>query len=104
MRSTLNELPIFVTCLWGGVISGLVCAVLRLPRLLYSRSRRGRREGLLAMALLCIADVIAALAAAITFSAVLVYANGGELRLYAVTAFAAGMCVPMLAAERIVIK
>lgn len=94
MRSTLSELPVLTASLWGGLIAGLLASLLRLPGRLYSAGRRGRRESRAVLILKAALDVAAAGAAAFVFAAVTVYANGGELRLYAVCAYALGFAVP----------
>ena len=88
MRSSLLELPVFLCCIWGGLASGAVCALTRLPRRLYYLRLRGRRARFLPLFLFVLLDVIAAAALTAGFSATLLFANGGELRLYAVFGFA----------------
>lgn len=95
MRNVLSELPVFLCCLWGGVASGLAVFLLRLPRLLYTLSRRGRRSSPWLLALFAAADCIAALLMAAAFGLTLLHANGGEIRAYALCGFvlgAAGVC------------
>lgn len=97
MRTTLNELPIFALCVWGGAAAGLAAALVRLPRRLYLASRKGRRAGRFPMLLFAAADVFSAALLAASFCAALIYANGGELRLYAVSGFLLGAALPFTA-------
>ncbi|MBO4562634.1 MAG: hypothetical protein J5772_03390 [Clostridia bacterium] len=87
MRNALSELPVLLCCVRGGLVAGLVCAFLRLPRALYYMRPRGRRAGLPLRLLFGLLDTAAAFSAAAVFALTLLYANGGELRLYAVSGF-----------------
>ncbi|MBO4384433.1 MAG: hypothetical protein J5854_03305 [Clostridia bacterium] len=94
MRTTVNELPVFLMSLWGGIIAGHIAALLRLPGKLYLRSLRGRRGSVPLKGLFCVLDVISALAVTAVLCAVTVRANGGEPRAYALFAFAFGAILP----------
>ena len=88
-------------CLRGGLIAGFAAAALRLPGRLYFRARRGRRAGLPAVVGFAALDVLAAALAALILASTLVYANGGELRMYAVCAFLAGAAIPTWAVREL---
>ena len=95
----LSEFPVFVFCVWGGVISGFAVLLTRLPRKIYLRSRRGRREAAIPKLLFALLDAAAALLLATGFCMTMLKANGGELRAFAVCAFAAGAAAPGRTAE-----
>ena len=88
MRNSLLEFPILLACIWGGLAAGAASSPLRLPRQITQMQLRGRRMRFLTGALLIIPDVLAALVLTCGFCASLVFANGGEVRLYAVFGFA----------------
>ncbi len=90
MRNSLDELPVLLCMLRGGLIAGLIAALLRLPRRLYLRSLKGRRAKPLMLTLLILADIIAAAATVLIFTLTLIHANGGEPRFFAVCGFALG--------------
>ncbi|MCR5611506.1 MAG: hypothetical protein K6F68_06730 [Clostridiales bacterium] len=102
MRTTVNELPILLVMLWGGLIAGHIAALLRLPGKLYTRSLRGRRGNAFLKIAFSALEVLAALAVTAILSAVLVRANGGEPRSYALLAFFAGACLPQAALAGII--
>ena len=90
MRNSLDELPVLLCMLWGGVIAGLASSLLRMPGRAYYAALRGRRARLLPKACAAALDIMAAAAIMAAFSLSLIHANGGEPRLYAVCGFAAG--------------
>ncbi|MBO4848331.1 MAG: hypothetical protein J5586_04175 [Clostridia bacterium] len=90
MRSALAELPVLLCLLRGGLTAGAAAALIRLPRRLCTRRLKGRRAGALPLALFILLDAAAAFGTAAVFALSLLYANGGEPRLYAVLGFAAG--------------
>lgn len=102
MRNVLSELPILLCCVWGGLAAGLSAALLRLPRKLYTRSLRGRHSKALPRLLFTALDILSALLAAACFSITLLYANGGELRLYAVSGFAAAAYIASRAVKGLI--
>ncbi len=104
MRNVLNELPVFALSIWSGVAAGFLVSLLRLPRELYSRSLKGRRAKAVPLILFGLADVIAACSACAVFCAAMIFANGGELRLYAVCGFLAGAAVPYEAVKLLLSK
>lgn len=87
MRNNLYELPVLLACLWGGAAAGGLAFLLRLPKTLYLKKRRGLRVGLPLRALFFALDLLLCTVCAGVFAAVLVYANGGEIRLYAASGF-----------------
>ncbi len=93
MRNSLDELPVLACMLWGGLIAGLVCSLLRLPGKVYARALRGRRAKPLPLAAIAVCDIAAALFAAAAFALTLVHANGGEPRLFALCGFVFGCAV-----------
>lgn len=101
MRNALDELPVLMCMLWGGLASGLSAALLRLPRKAYVRALRGRRARPLALIALGACDIAAALAAVCGFALTLVHANGGEPRLFAICGFLAG-CAASGASVRLI--
>lgn len=102
MRTTVNELPILLISLWGGLAAGHLALLLRLPGKLYARRLKGRRAALPAKLGFSFLDALAAFAVTAILAAVLVRANGGEPRSYALLAYAAGAIVPSAAAEGII--
>ncbi len=100
MRNSLLELPILLCCIWGGLVSGLVCALFLLPRRLYIARLRGRRAGVIKLILLAFSDITAALALVSGFALTLYTANGGELRIYAVCGFFAAAALAGYALHR----
>lgn len=95
MRTTLLELPILMCCLWGGLLAGLIAALLRLFGQLKKKRLAGRRLKLVPRALIGILDALAALVLGVLCAAALIYANGGEPRAYAVISYASGAALTM---------
>ena len=91
MRNTLSELPVLLCCLWGGALAGGLAFLLTLPKKLWFKRFRGRRRPALTALLFGLGDIIAGLSIAAVFALTLLYANGGELRLYAVCGFIAAL-------------
>ena len=89
MRNNLSELPVLLCCIWGGALAGLAVFLLRLPKKLYESHHRGLRTPFFIKLLLGILDMLTCAAAALIFVFALVYANGGELRAYAVLGYSA---------------
>lgn len=87
MRNTLDELPVLLLMMRGGILAGGLAFALSLPRKLYNIRRRGLRCGLWRGALFFCMDLLICLGCAILFAASLLRANGGEMRLYAVLGF-----------------
>ncbi|MCR5809494.1 MAG: hypothetical protein K6G56_08020 [Clostridiales bacterium] len=104
MRNALSELPILLFCVRGGLAAGAVCFLLRLPRRLYLRSLRGRRARFLPVLFGWLTDALAAAASVGLFALTLLFANGGELRLYAVCGFFAGMAAAYLPLDTLLFK
>lgn len=90
MRNVLNELPVLLCCIRGGLIAGAACAILRLPGRTYLERIRGRRVGLHIKLLIGFIDALAAGLLTFALALTLYEANGGEPRLYALCGFAAG--------------
>ena len=101
MRNALDELPVLLCCIRGGLAAGAFAALLRLPRGLVLARRRGRRLPPALRALLSLADVTAAAGIAFALGATLIAANGGELRLYALIGFFAGAFFTSRAVRRL---
>ena len=57
MRNSLDELPVLACMLWGGLIAGLVCSLLRLPGKVYAKALRGRRAKPLPLAAIAVCDI-----------------------------------------------
>ena len=91
MRNNLDELPVLLVCIRAGVAAGCAAYLLLLPRALDYKLRRGKRAGLWRTLLFFIADLALCLVCGGIFAHSLVYANGGEIRLYA----AAGFLLPL---------
>ncbi len=87
MRNNLSELPVLLSCLWSGAMAGSVVFLLALPKLLWRRKNRGRRLPFGTRLIFALLDILICAAAGVIFSAALISANGGELRLYAVAGF-----------------
>ena len=87
MRNNLAELPVLLCCLWTGALAGGLAFLLRLPKTLYEKRRRGLRTPPVMLAVFFILDLLLCLSAAGIFALGLCYANGGEPRLYAVSGF-----------------
>ena len=104
MRNSLDELPVLICMLRGGLIAGVIASLLCLPRRLYVKKLQGRRAKPLPLLLFCVMELAAAACAVGLFALSLLHANGGEPRLFAVCGFFAGealtaWAVTALAAE-----
>lgn len=88
MRNSLLELDVLAAMVRSGIAAGLAVFLARLPGKLYFKHLKGRRASLPLLILFRAADILAALVPAALFALSLVYANGGEPRLYAVLGFA----------------
>lgn len=99
MRNALSELPVLLCCIWGGIASGGAAFLLRLPQKLYSRALKGRRSGLGPRLAFALADALAAAALCCGFALTLLHANGGEIRLFALTGFLLGAWLFSFAAK-----
>ena len=93
MRNNLAELPVLLCCLWGGSLAGGAAFLLRLPKKLYFRNRLGLRTPLLPKLIFILLDILTCASVAVIFAASLLYANGGELRLYAAAGFFGALAV-----------
>ena len=87
MRNNLTELPVLLACLRGGLCAGGAAYLIRLPKRLYSARHRGLRTPWTAAFLFALLDILTCVSVALVFASSIVYANGGELRLYAVSGF-----------------
>lgn len=87
MRSSLYELPVLLTMLRGGAVSGAAAYLLLLPRRWFDLKHRGLRTGLWRGLLFALADIAVIAACFGVFAYSLVKANGGEPRLYAAAGF-----------------
>ena len=91
MRNNLAELPVLLCCIWGGAAAGGGVFLLRMTKRLWLKRFRGRRAGAAWMALFVLLDLLTVAFVSCAFAAILLFANGGEPRLYAVLGFFAAL-------------
>ncbi len=83
MRNALGELPVFLACIYGGMVIGMLAFLLRLPKTLADRKRRRISAAL--RILFAAVDISICIMGFIIAAATLYAVNGMELRIYALT-------------------
>lgn len=87
MHTSLNELPVLLFMLRGGLIAGAGCFLIRLPGRLYRARLAGRRAKAWAVLLFWLLDFLAAGLLFGLLALTLIEANGGVPRLFALLGF-----------------
>lgn len=94
MRNVLGELPVFLTCIYGGLIIGAAGFVLRLPRrIIYARRKK---TALWVRGVLALLDILCCAVGLAVAALTLYIANGGSVRLYALIGIAIGAAASVI--------
>lgn len=102
MRNNLAELPVLLACMRAGFCAGGAAYLLRLPKRAYLARRRGLRTPFAPDFLFVLLDFLTCASAALTLASALVWANGGEPRLYALAGFFCAMALTVKLLENVI--
>ena len=90
MQNNLNEIPVFLCCLWSGFAIGIIYDVLRIPRMLRNKF------------ITAVSDFIFAIAALALAVITLLYCDDGALRIFTVSGIIAGALIWQLLPGRLI--
>ena len=90
MQNNLNEIPVFLCCLWSGFAIGILYDVFRIPRMLHNKF------------IAALSDLLFGIAALILAIITLLYCDDGALRLFTVCGIIAGAVIWQLLPGRLI--
>ena len=90
MQNNLNEIPIFLCCLWSGLAIGIIYDVFRIPRMLHNKF------------ITAVSDLLFGISALALAVITVLYCDDGALRLFTVSGFIAGALIWQMLPGRLI--